>query len=470
MPIQTPGALFLGTLIPAEQKFLKVLLENARKSGYERVIEPCSGAFAMSHLAVQAGFKTEQIEASDVTLFSSIMGYALMEKPLDDLQIHATGFTDEELLDYPTALYALLYLKTMRTAGSDYYYSMLRDLKDRREVHIDNLRQQLDRARKLLKGFSYRPLDMYDHIAEVFDDDRAVIIANPPTYAAGFEKWYDTGDNMTWKEPEYRVFDPKTGLKELMEMMSSSKALIICYEENAIRRSAGQPIFSRYGVRKGINVYLTTNREEEAMDLANGKIIVRPNESKLVPLSCSALPTDHEITENSQVDFMPIEPQNAQYYRSIWTHNFVGGQAQVNIAVFIDKFIAGVFGYQIAIGGMVLKDILIMYGMAVPHQNYRLNRLLTMIAMNRETLRSVLTDYQLDRLTGIQTVQMTKYPESKEMRGIMKLDRRDKGKLGFKLYYKGDIQDRIKDETLLIWLKKEKLWRKEREKSKSQTE
>ena len=33
----------------------------------------------------------------------------------------------------------------------------------------------------------------------------------PPTYAAGFEKWYDTGGRMTWKEPEYGIFDPKTG-------------------------------------------------------------------------------------------------------------------------------------------------------------------------------------------------------------------------------------------------------------------
>ena len=28
---QNPGAFFLGTLVPAEQKFLKPLIENARK-------------------------------------------------------------------------------------------------------------------------------------------------------------------------------------------------------------------------------------------------------------------------------------------------------------------------------------------------------------------------------------------------------------------------------------------------------
>ena len=73
---QNPGAFFLGTLVPSEQKFLKVLLESARKSGYTKFVEPCAGAFAMSHLAVQSGFKPSEIESSDVSMFTSIMGYA----------------------------------------------------------------------------------------------------------------------------------------------------------------------------------------------------------------------------------------------------------------------------------------------------------------------------------------------------------------------------------------------------------
>ena len=168
MALQTPGAFFLGTLVPSEQKYIKIILENARKAGYTRVIEPCAGAFAMSHLAVQSGFKPEQIEASDVTMFSSIMGYALMDKPLDDLEIKAKGFSDEELKDPATALFALLYLKTMTTAGSDFFMSMLKDLEYRREVHIAHIQEQLDRGKKILNRLLIRPLDMFDHIDEVF--------------------------------------------------------------------------------------------------------------------------------------------------------------------------------------------------------------------------------------------------------------------------------------------------------------
>lgn len=33
---QNPGAFFLGTLVPSEQKFLKTLIRNAWKNGYKK--------------------------------------------------------------------------------------------------------------------------------------------------------------------------------------------------------------------------------------------------------------------------------------------------------------------------------------------------------------------------------------------------------------------------------------------------
>ncbi len=96
---QNPGALFLGTLIAQEQKFLKPLFANAKNNGYTKVVEPCAGAFAMSHLAAQVGYSGSQIEASDVSMFTSIMGYAIMGKTLEELEIKAEGFAFQILQD-----------------------------------------------------------------------------------------------------------------------------------------------------------------------------------------------------------------------------------------------------------------------------------------------------------------------------------------------------------------------------------
>ena len=72
-----PVAMFLGCLNGVEQKFLIELIKTARRSGYTRFVEPCAGTFAMANLAIQSGFKPEQLETSDVNMMTSVMGYAI---------------------------------------------------------------------------------------------------------------------------------------------------------------------------------------------------------------------------------------------------------------------------------------------------------------------------------------------------------------------------------------------------------
>lgn len=458
-----PGEMFLGCLGTVEQKYLVKLIETAAKSGYTRFVEPCAGTFAMANLAVRCGFKPEQIETSDVSMMTSVLGYAITGQSLAPLEIHAQGFSDEELLDPATALYAQMYLRTSKSAGNEYFHNMLMDLKYRREDHIANIQRQIDSTKELLHGMSYRPLDMWDHLKEVLDDPHALVIANPPTYFSGYEKFYDTQGKMTWKEPEYQLFDPETGHQQLYDMSMDAKALVICYQEKRVGEAVGYTIFARSGTRADLNSYITTNREEEAVALANGKKIKRPSESKLEPLECSMLPRDYEITEESKVQIIPIKGAEAQYYRVLWTHNFVGSSATYNRALLIDGYVAGVFG----ISKMAADSLFVWYVMKVPHEKYRLGRLCYMIAQNREFADSLLDDLDKEKVVKIRTAMLTKYPENKEVRGIMKLDSRVPDKQnGFKLTYEAPLIDgRSEQETLIQWLRKEKQWRENRAKA-----
>lgn len=115
---------------------------------------------------------------------------------------------------------------------------MLTDLRLRRSEHIESINQQIEVIRNLLKGMSYRPLDMWVHLEEVLDDPHALVIANPPTYFSGYEKFYDTQGKMTWKEPEYQLFDPETGHQQFYDLCMGAKALVLCYQEKkSVRRS-----------------------------------------------------------------------------------------------------------------------------------------------------------------------------------------------------------------------------------------
>ena len=455
-----PGAMFLGCLGTSEQRFLVKLIETAARSGYTRFVEPCAGTFAMANLAVQNGFKPSQIETSDVSLMPTILGYAITEQPLDELEIHAQGFSDVELLDPATALYAQLYLRTSKSAGTEYFHNMLVDLKLNREKHVKDIQQQIDVIKGELHGMSYRPLDMWEHLKEVLDDPHALVIANPPTYFSGYEKFYDTQGKMTWKEPQYKLFDPDTGHKEFYDMCMDAKALVLCYQEKRPGEAIGYTVYARAGTRADLNAYITTNREDEATALANGKKIKRPMESKLEPLDCSILPRDHEITEDSRVQILPIKAAQAQYYRQIWTHNFVGSSATWNRALLIDGYVAGVFG----ISKMASDSIFVWYVMKVPHEKYRLGRLCYMLAQNKALSNEFLNAVDREKVTKMRTAMLTKYPENKEVRGIMKLVNRAKDKEnGYKLTYEADlVEGRTEQQTLEEWLRRERQWQKTR--------
>ena len=239
----------------------------------------------------------------------------------------------------------------------------------------------------------------------------------------------------------------RTGLTELYDKMNDAKCLLMCYEENAPGLTAGHPVFARYGVRDGINVYLTTNRPDEATMLAEGKMITRPNEGKLEPLDCSILPRDYEITRKSKIQITQIERTAAQYYRKLWTQS---------------ALTMGAFGTQVS------DAVFLMYGMTVPHKTYRLGRLLTMLAQNRPLIMNICTDLEKEKAKSLKTVQMTKYPEAKEMRGLMELTKKvpDK-KMGYRLTYESPLYDRNAKQALNEWLGREERWQKQREKTKS---
>ena len=458
-----PGAMFLGCLGTSEQKFLVKLIRTAAESGYTRFVEPCAGTFAMSNLAVQNGFRPEQIETSDVSMMPTVLGYAITGQSLEPLEIHAQGFDDKELLDPATALYAQLYLRTSKSAGNEYYHNILEDLRLRKKEHIADIERQISVIRNLLHGMSYRPLDMWVHLKEVLDDPHALVIANPPTYFSGYEKFYDTQGKMTWKEPEYQLFNPETGHKQFYDLCMDAKALVICYQEKRPGETVGHTIYARAGTRANLNAYITTNREEEAVALANGKKIKRQTESKLEPLDCSILPLDYEITEESKVQIVPVKAAQAQYYRVLWTHNFVGSSATWSRAVLIDGYVAGVFG----LSKMASDSIFVWYVMKVPHEKYRLGRLCYMLAQNKSFVDTILDSIDQEKVVKMRTAMLTKYPENKEVRGIMKLvSRTEDKKNGFKLTYEADlIKGRIEEQTLAEWIRREKKWQESRAKT-----
>ena len=190
-------------------------------------------------------------------------------------------------------------------------------------------------------------------------------------------------------------------------------------------------------------------------------------EEKLQPLDCSMLPRDYEIKEDSKVQVIPVKAAEAQYYRELWTHNFVGSSATFNRALLIDGYVAGVFG----ISKMASDSVFVWYVMKVPHKIYRLGRLCYMLAQNREFVDTLLDNIEQEKVTKMRTAMLTRYPENKEVRGIMKLvNRVEDKKNGYKLTYEAElVEGRSEQQTLQEWLRRENEWQKNRAKASSKS-
>ena len=192
---------------------LRPILMGALQSGYERLIEPCAGGFAICNLARSLKWKPEQMYASDVTLLTSVVGRYVAGDDLSGMNIEVDGI-EVDTSDHAEVLYAHEVLKTEAISGKwrpnrrvgTYYWTEIADhMRADRERYIGQLRVRLDKAKDVLGGFQYQAMDMFEHFEEVMDDEKAIVILCPPTYKGGYEKFYDTAEKLRWSEPDYEI-------------------------------------------------------------------------------------------------------------------------------------------------------------------------------------------------------------------------------------------------------------------------
>jgi len=463
--ISQPGMLFIGTIRDQERKYIKKFITAAREKGFSNIVEPCCGSFAMSRIAAEAGYSQPNIDASDVSLFSAVFGRAVTGQSLDSLEIEVKGFPGEDFSKPEAVLWAQNILRNANLGSSYYLSQIIQDLYDRKEYHQAKIRESINYYSGILGKIRFRELDMFEHIKEYLDDDKAVILLAPPTYKGGYEKWFYAGDRIAWKEPEYSLFDPDNGLRQVMqEMCGSAKCLVICYEENEAGKCAGYPLFCRSNSRAGVNAYLTTNDPDRAAYVLGEKNATRKPEIEMTPLKYPIIPEEYEMTEKSEVNVYEISNANSVYYRRLWTHNFSGSSTgSHNYAVVVDGYLCGVFGYNEMMASLFAEifegkmGVWISYSICAPIRRYRILRLNTMISLCRSVFENGQTEIIKARTDGIFTTMITKHPISMIHRGIMKLVKREKAKpMGNKLVYYADILEKTPQEAFSEWFRKEK--------------
>jgi hypothetical protein len=746
----SPGLFFIGTVVPKEMWYLKRVFEGARDAGYTRFVEPAAGAFAMCGIARTVGWRPEQMDATDVALLSAILGHAAngegvgaLEIQIKDPEVEGLGL---DLGDPAQALYAQMLCRYfVKAARTMYWREIVTDLITRKDAVLKDLTAQLGRLTATLKGFRYRPLCMYAHLAEVLEDPQTFVSLNPPTHClapdhriltadlrwvrcgqlkvgerilafnenpgvhrqtqrrfevatilrsepeieecvrvtladgrsiictadhpwlaqpqtksdskrqwvearhlanrtrgriagrppwyvlqqfepweddrsyeagwlagildgegsvgyhecvracvtqacgpvaeqiasrflqlgikattrlrqpnsrhhkplvsidiaggtaqvlsalgrlrpsrlleqyqcdihrvaiqakpvivksvepigprpiqsitttsktyigegflmhncGGWERFYNTGGRLTWREPTYAFFNPHTDMVKLAAMIREAKALVLLYEEVGFGQSVLPAVFARGGAMKdkhdtggvrSMATYLSSNRPDEIEALAAGRKIARREPENLRPTNLPILPPTYEPIDASRVALVSLDAGQSAYYRQLWTHRFLGAVTPMNgLGLVLDGYLAGIFAYtrlglDMGAFGKVAKEdaLLLQCGVTPRLEGWRLGRLVTKLALSRAVLAQFLDDVALVRVTHIFTMQFTKYPEAKEMRGLMKLQVRQPFtnkwglKKGFKLRYQAPIEATTMEEAYAWWIKDERRYR-----------
>lgn len=346
----SPSILFLNTFDQPERDYMSVMFRELR-GRYTRLTELCCGAFVMPSVAVENGWSPSQLQTSDVSLYSAIVGTLLSGGDLDALDIRLDGepvraTEADEVGRAAELLYVQLLTRMEVKPQVPYWNEVVRDLRERRSGHIDAIKHTLVKLDERLHGLKFQPKDLWAHMAEVWDDPQMVVNVNAPTYRLGFERFFDTKGRLTWSEPTYEPFNPDGGCQRIMELFADKKALLFSLQQADAGHSAPGAVFCRF-LAPGEYVYLCTNRPEEALALTGGRPVVIPKAPQpYAKLSAPIVPEDHEFGPSDEVQVMAVKGTAALYYRDVWMHKIDFKQASNVVAVAVGGYLIGMFGYD----------------------------------------------------------------------------------------------------------------------------
>jgi len=189
--------IFLGNTPSEQRKFIVAALTHL-KDKYPNIVIPCCGQFTLAKCAIEAGYKSENIIASEISLFSLVLGFIYGKVPFTELKKYDFQVLDpfkEEYdaltTDIDRASFLLWLMKTQQLRTDLMYERVVFDeLVEKKEKHIAGLKKQLEKSEIYYEGITFRFRDLRDELEEEWSED-TIMIVNPPAFRGGYEKMFN---------------------------------------------------------------------------------------------------------------------------------------------------------------------------------------------------------------------------------------------------------------------------------------
>ncbi|KAA9379664.1 hypothetical protein F5972_08405 [Microbispora cellulosiformans] len=448
--------LFAGLDISPAREFVATLVDPAR---HHRWVLPCVGRWSTATAIVAKHGHPERVEASDLCLFSSIVGYlADPRHTLEELEVRIPGdlarFTAGARDEHEHAAGVLLTVKFLSTPPKNTHAQELRTEMWRNAAAIrdklaDGLRQQVD----LMRGCRYDVADVRDVINDALaapDPQNTFFYANLPGYKGGYSKQYGAAETRIWAcrliAEEFDPADARMWLDSFTESPVFAAAYVHHGDDQAPPDWVKLGAFAAGPDRVD---YIIGNRDP------GDRLVVRKGLGG--PPRQWPVYADQDITPESVISFEQVDKDTCLHYRDLFVHRLGLTKAERYCLMLIDGRVTTAFGLHtrdIRLGnsGWVGE----VFGITVTSARYaRLGKLFMLALTSGDFKRWVLANnprLQQAEIVGISTASPTINHEGKTDRGVMKLAKREpRPGGGFQLLYQGEFRTDTLPEVMRRW-------------------
>lgn len=460
------NTIFEGVTTSPAREFLALC---ATSQQFKKIYMPAAGRFGSTMAIAKAGYPASSIYSSDVTLFSSLLGYLCdPSKDVKDLQISILPTeTEAQFIRHAKDVWewaagVLLAIKRTRTAKTNgYEISIRQEMVVNQGMYIQHIAARVKAMVDILKGMHYEISDLRDVGAEALANEveDTMLSVDLPVAKGDYAKMFAEADRViSWTKPTLTMFEPGESVPYLRKF-EGARCWIIAHRRDPKGIPPNWPILFVSEQKRDKHEWLIANRDIDLRH-ASTALVVR-HQPHLYPVY-----DDGEITPASRVDLIPVNHETATYYRDLFVHRLGSVNAESYLLSYllllIDGKVTTAFGLYLSdVFSQKTKYLAGVFGCTLTSQRYpRLSKLATLILVSKDTRDMLLATNRALHLRepwGMQTTTVTRHGKGTMTdRGVMKtvsVTPLPKGQ-GYKILNRTEWHDRTWSETIEHWLKK----------------
>lgn len=390
---------------------------------------PAVGQFSLARVALEAGYKPENVYLYDENLYSGLIGNLIdPTAPEPKYMLTAESEYLYTLLgeDTPTlrAAFVIYQMKLSEYDGLDHLRERFDDLVENAGTHILRLADQIEAIVGELKGVHYIHRTMPDVVCDEHGADEVVLVPQP-LYSGHAVKGFKYGDYITY-ESGLEAYRYATELEGLYEASKESDAVFFWYHNKSVDGFPVEEVVFSKEYKPTKLEYWLCSKPSKLEGFKNLKAIVSFHRQPFAAYPLPVWGLDDEVRPDSTVRFVTVNQNVELYYRDLWAHRLGSTAGDRYMLMIVDeKVFAAIILQLTAFSQFKSEWIFEQSGFSAVSTRYqRMVRLLmwavTCQQWGDDVMRLCFRQNRFMKPIGCETTCLSKYRKQKGNLGILK--------------------------------------------------